>query len=77
MKLFNSWKKAAAAGMAALMLTGSFTMPVMAHGHHGSRHHSSRTYCTYQHKNHSSKISCSRYCSYHGTIHKNGKVHCY
>lgn len=42
MKLFNSWKKAAAAGMAALMLTGSFTMPVMAHGHHGSRHHSSR-----------------------------------
>ncbi len=77
MKLLNSWKKAAAAAMAAIMLAGSFTVPVMAHGHHGSSHHSSRSYCSYHGTTHKRSTSCSKYCAYHGTTHTNGRVHCY
>lgn len=77
MKNSKNWKKTAAAMMAAVMLTNSFTAPVMAHGH-GSSHHSSRqagVYCVYHGKTHKSKSKCKRYCVKHKTIHRNGKQH--
>ncbi len=77
MKLLHAknWKKTAAVVAAALMLFGSFTLPVMAHGH-GS-HHSGSTgvYCAYHNKTHKKLSSCSKYCTKHQTIHTNGKVH--
>ena len=33
MNILKNWKKSAAMLTAAIMLTGSFTVPVMAHGH--------------------------------------------
>lgn len=85
MKLRKNWKKAVVVVMTALMLSGNFTMPAMAHGHgschtayvghHGSQSYSKRTYCSYHHKYHKKKSNCSRYCKTHKTIHKNGKRH--
>ncbi len=74
MNMLRNWKKAAAALTAAVMLTGSLTVPVMAHGH-GSSHHSSGTYCSYHGTTHRTKSSCSKYCTVHRTTHKNGVRH--
>lgn len=77
MKFVKNWKKQAAAVMAAIMLTGSLTMPAMAHGH-GSSHHSSyssRTYCSYHGAYHSKKTNCTKYCTVHKTTHANGRRH--
>ncbi len=74
MNLLKNWKRTAAAAMAAIMLAGSFTVPVMAHGH-GSSHHSSRTYCAYHDTTHRTKTSCSKYCKTHRTTHANGVRH--
>lgn len=79
MRVLKKWKKAVAAMLAAVVLSGSFAAPVMAHGHHGSSHHSSsyskRVYCPYHHKRHKKKSNCKRYCTAHKKIHKNGKRH--
>lgn len=74
MNILKNWKRTAAALTAALMLAGSFTVPVMAHGH-GSSHHSSGTYCAYHGTTHSTKTSCSKYCKTHRTTHANGVRH--
>ena len=74
MNILNNWKRTAAAAVAAMMLAGSFTMPVMAHGH-GSSHHSSGTYCTYHGTTHRTKTSWSKYCRTHRTTHTSGTRH--
>lgn len=74
MNILNNCKKAAAVLTAAVMLTGSFTVPALAHGH-SSSHHSSGTYCSYHGTTHRSKSSCSKYCTVHKTTHKNGVRH--
>lgn len=87
MRLFKKWKRAAVIFMTAVVLSGSFSAPVMAHGHgghHGSSHHSSSyhskktrkgVYCPYHHKKHKKKSNCKKYCKKHKKIHKNGKRH--
>ena len=82
MRVLKKWKKAVAAMLAAVVLSGSFAAPAMAHGHHGSSHHSSSysksskgVYCPYHHKRHKKKSNCKRYCTAHKKIHKNGKRH--
>ncbi len=83
MKILKKCKKAAIVGMTALMLTSSFAVPVMAHGHHGGGHHGGSTYqpprrgtyCSYHHKYHTKKTSCKKYCTKHRTTHANGKRH--
>ena len=81
MKNSKNWKKTVAAMMSAVMLSSSFAMPVMAHGHgssHHSSHHSSRytgVYCDYHGKTHKSRSKCKRYCVKHETTHRNGKLH--
>lgn len=81
MKISKKWKKTVAALMTAVMLSGSLTVPAMAHGHGGSHHssyHGSRhtgIYCVYHGSRHKSKTKCSRYCQKHKTIHRNGKKH--
>lgn len=82
MRLLKKWKKAVVVMMTAVVLSGSFGVPVMAHGHHGSSHHSSYSsrsrkgiYCPYHHKRHKKKSSCKRYCKVHKKIHNNGKRH--
>ncbi len=74
MVFVKNWKKAAAAMTAAVMLSGSFTVPVLAHGH-GSSHHSSGTYCAYHGRTHTRASSCKKYCTTHRTTHANGRVH--
>ncbi len=75
MNLLANWKKAAAALAAAVMLTGSFTVPALAHGHGSSHHSSSGYYCTYHGTTHRAKTSCSKYCKTHRTVHTNGARH--
>lgn len=83
MGMLKKWKKAVVIMLTALMLTGSFSVPVMAHGHgshHTVIHHSSSkkskgVYCPYHHKRHKKKSNCKRYCKVHKKIHKNGKRH--
>ncbi len=81
MGLLKKWKKAVVVMMTAVMLSGSFGMPAMAHGHHTGSHHSSYStgskgvYCPYHHKHHKKKSNCKRYCKVHKKIHNNGKRH--
>lgn len=82
MKILKKWKKAVIVMLIAVVLSGSLSVPVMAHGHHGSSHHSSSyrksqkgVYCPYHHKRHKKKSNCKRYCKKHKKIHKNGKRH--
>ena len=82
MKLLRKWKRVVVMAVTVIVLSGSITAPVMAHGHgsahHGSSHHSSSKkgiYCSYHHKRHAKKSSCKNYCKVHKTIHKNGKRH--
>lgn len=78
MKVSKKWKKAAAAALTAVMLTGNCTMPVLAHHGHSSTHHSNSStgvYCSYHNTTHKSKSSCKKYCKLHKTTHKNGKKH--
>ncbi len=74
MVFVKNWKKAVAVMTAAVMLSGSFTVPVLAHGH-GSCHHSSGTYCAYHGRTHTRASSCKKYCTTHRTTHANGRVH--
>lgn len=76
MKILKNRKKAAAAVMSAIMLTGALTVPVMAHGH-GSNHNGSYsgTYCTYHGTVHNNKSNCGKYCTVHGKTHAKGKIH--
>lgn len=73
MKILKKGKKAAAGIMAALLLTASLSMPVMAHGH-GSCHRSNpcegNSYCN---TNNSRTKTKRTYCSYHEAFHKNKK----
>ncbi len=50
MKIFKNWKKTAAIMTAGFILASGFSMPALAHGHHGGGHHSSYTgtYCAIQ-----------------------------
>ena len=73
MNLLKNWKKAAVVARTAVMVSGSVTVPALAHGHHGSSYRG--TYCSYHHTTHRYKTSCSKYCSKHGTTHAKGKVH--
>ena len=45
MKLLRKWKRVVVMAVTVIVLSGSITAPVMAHGHgsahHGSSHHSS------------------------------------
>lgn len=78
MKILKKCKKAAIIAMTALMLTSSFAIPVMAHGHHSGSTCNPRkkgTYCAYHHKYHTKKTSCKKYCAKHKTTHANGKRH--
>lgn len=76
MKIGKNLKKATAALAAAVLLTGSVTVPVLAHGHgHGSCGGSRGTYCAYHDTAHRTGSNCSRYCAVHRTTHANGKVH--
>lgn len=78
MKILKNWKKTAAVMAAGLMLTSSFTTPVMAHGHHSGSHHGSiytGTYCSYHDTVHKKASNCTRYCTKHHKTHANGKCH--
>lgn len=88
MKSMGKWKKKAAVTMAAVMMAGSLTVPVMAHGHGhgygcGGGHHSvcssvqrpAGVYCAYHDARHRTKSTCKRYCPKHKVTHANGKIH--
>lgn len=91
MKILKNWKKTLVVTMAAVMLTGSFAIPVMAHGGHhnssGSGHHGD-TYCASQDKANCDGTYCTSknktksdgvYCPYHEKTHKkksNCKKYC-
>lgn len=74
MNMLKNCKKAAAVLTAAVLLAGSATVPVFAHGHHSSSQ-SCGTYCAYHGTTHRTKSSCSKYCTVHKTTHKNGVRH--
>lgn len=81
MKVLKKWKKAVVIMLTAVVLSGSFGAPVMAHGHghHSDSHHSSvnrkGTYCAYHDKRHKKKSNCKNYCKVHKKTHSNGKKH--
>ncbi len=77
MKILKKWQKTAAIIAAGFVLAGSFTTPVMAHGHHGGHHGYSYTgtYCSYHDTVHRKASNCRYYCTKHHKTHKNGRCH--
>lgn len=64
--------KIAASVLAVTLVFGAAAPVSFAHcGHHSD----SRVYCSYHHKTHKSRKSCSKYCPLHKATHKNGKKH--